>query len=206
MLLAERFALLALNLDGTPARGAGNQEAVKVGVTGALIEELVLAGHLQLERGRVVVTGTRPTHPRLVAALDEVARFDGKKLRSRLSAIRHSGWREVIDGMVDAGIVGRERSPLRPTRHPVTDAVGHAVLLAEVRGAVAGDGPLDPATATLIALAGPCHLLEVIAPERSGRRHAKRRIKEASALVPVADAVRYTIEAATSAAVTTGAT
>jgi hypothetical protein len=201
MLLAERFALLALAPDGTAARGAGNQDAVKVGVMGALVEELVLAGHLRLDGGRVAITGTRPTHPRLVAALDEVARFDGKKLRSHLSAIRHSGWSEVIDGMVAAGIVGRERSTLRPTRHPVADPVGHGVLLAEVRAAVAGDGPLDPATATLIALAGPCQLLEVIAPERSGRRHAKRRVKEAAALVPVADAVRYTIEAASSVAV-----
>ena len=75
-----------------------------------------------------------------------------------------------------------------------------------MRSAAAGDGPLDPVNATLIALAGPCHLLEVIAPERSGRRHAKRRVKEASAQVPVADAVRYTIEASTTAVTASSAT
>ena len=58
---------------------------------------------------------------------------------------------------------------------------------------------MDPATATLLALAGPCQLLEVVSPERSGRRHAKRRIKEASAQVPVAEAVRKEIESRRSA-------
>ena len=36
MLLAEAFALLALDPDGTVARGMSNQPAAAVGVTGAL--------------------------------------------------------------------------------------------------------------------------------------------------------------------------
>lgn len=74
--------------------------------------------------------------------------------------------------MIDRGILGRERSLLSPTRHPVTDVAAHEALLARVRAAATGDGPLDPRTATLLALAGPCQLLEVVAPP--GRKRAPR--------------------------------
>ena len=207
MLLAERFVLLALDGDGTPARGTTNQDAVSVGVTGALVEELVLEGHVVLDRDRIALTGSRPAHPQLATTLDELGRFEGRKLRSRLGALRRSGWPEVVDGMVEAGIVGRQRTGLRPTRHPVADPVAHAVLLSDVRAAAVGDGPLDPVTATLLALAGPCQLLEVVSPLRSGRKHAKARIREATALVPVADAVRREVESrTTSATITASAT
>ena len=201
MLIAEAFVLLALDADGTPARGAANQSASEVGVTGALVTELVQDGHLTLHDGRIGVTGTVPAHPLLAQALENTAKLDGKKLKSRLGSIRHAGWGEVVDWMVDHGTLGRERPPLRPTRHPVIDVAAHAALLAEVRAAATGDGPLDPRDATLLALAGPCQLLEVVAPHRSDRRTAKRRVAEATEQVPAAGAVRYVIEATTAAVI-----
>ena len=50
VLLAEEFVLLALDADGRPARGTSNQPAVAVGVTGALVTELVQDGHVEHRR------------------------------------------------------------------------------------------------------------------------------------------------------------
>lgn len=63
--------------------------------------------------------------------------------------------------------------------------------------------PSGPRTATLLALAGPCQLLEVVAPDRADRRLAKRRIAEASEQVPAARAVKYVIEATQAAVAST---
>ena len=204
MLLAEDFVLLALDANGTPARGNTNQSSVALGVTGALIAELAIDGQVELTDGRIHLTGTTPTHPRLVQALENLAPHEGKKLKSRLASVKHAGWNEVVDGMVEAGTIGREKDGLRPTRHPVTDPAAHAALLAEVRAAAVGDGPLSQHDAVLLALAGPCQLLEVVAPERADRKQAKRRIAAASEQVEAAAAVKYAIEtvaAATTAAV-----
>jgi len=194
LLLAEEFVLLALNVDGTLARGVANQPAVAVGVTGALITELVQAGHLDLADGRVRVTGTRPAHLLLCQALDNLAPHEGKKLKNRLASVKHAGWNEVVDAMVAEGVVGRVKDGVRPTRHPVTDPNTHASLVAELRAVAIGDGPIAPREAGLLALAGPSHLLEVVAPQRPDRATARRRIAEASKQVPAAAAVKHVIE------------
>lgn len=201
MLLAEEFVLLALDPDGTVARGASSQPNAAVGVTGALVTQLVQEGHLALDDGRIRLTGSRPSHPMLAQAVDNLAPHDGKKLKGKLSSVKHAGWKEVVDGMVAAGVLGREKELLRPTRHPVTNPAAHAVLLAEVRDAAAGRRPLDARTASLLALAGPCQMLEVVAPERSDRDVAKRRIAEAAEQVPVAAAVKYVVESMQAAVV-----
>jgi hypothetical protein len=209
MLLAEQFVLLALDPDGRVARGTSNQPAAAIGVTGALVTELVLDGHVDLADGRIHPAETRPEHPLLAQALDNLRPHAGKKLTSRLGSIKHAGWSEVVDGMIAAGVLGRQKEPLRPTRHPVADRAAHAALLQRVRAAATGDGPLEPDTATLLALAGPCRLLEVVAPERADRRQAKRRIDSAAQQVPAAPAVKAAIEAvqaATLAAVTAATT
>jgi hypothetical protein len=201
MLLAEEFVLLALHPDGTLARGVSSQAAVGAGVTGALVTELAQEGHVDLSDGVIRVTGTRPSAPLLAVTLDELARCDGKKLKSRLASIRCSGWAEVVDGMVERGVLGRERHGVHPTRHPVTDATLHAQLLERIRAAAAGDGPIDPRTATLLALAGPAQLLEVVAPDRSGRSRAKARIAEAAQQVPAAAAVKHVVDSMNAAVI-----
>src|SRR5436190_930442 len=82
--------------DGTPARGASNQQATQVGVTGALISELALQGHVDLADGRVRLTGTRPEQPLLAQVLDNLAPHEGKKLKRRLGSVKHAGWTEVV--------------------------------------------------------------------------------------------------------------
>jgi hypothetical protein len=196
MLLAESFVLLALDPDGTPAQGHGNQEAVRVGVTGALITELCQQGHLRLDDGRLHVTGTTPEHPLLRQVLENVAPHDGKSLKSRLGRVKHSGWREVVDMMIADGKLGREAAPLRATRHPVRCLEEHEMVLRRVRAAASSNEPMDDRTAVLLALALPCHLVPVVAPDRPGRTFATKRMEEAVDRVPAAAAVKYVVEAA----------
>ena len=94
MLLAESFVLLALDADGTVARGTSNQPSAAVGVTGALIIELVRDGHVDLADGRIHLTGTVPTHPQLALTLENLRPHEGRKLKNRLSAVKHSGGRK----------------------------------------------------------------------------------------------------------------
>ena len=71
--------------------------------------------------------------------------------------------------MARTGMLGREKQPLRPTRHPIIDTAAHALLLDRIRAAATGEGPLDGRTAALLALAGPRQMLEVVAPARADR-------------------------------------
>ena len=194
MLLAEAFVLLALDPDGSPARGASNQPAAAIGVTAALVTELVQQGHIDLTDGRIHVTGSRPEHPVLIRALDNLAPHEGRKLKARLGSVRHAGWKEVVDAMVEQGVLGRVRRRMRATRHPVLDGAVQAAVLTEVRAAAAFEQLAGSRTAALLALAGPSQLLEVVAPERAGRAHARQRIAQAAEQVPAAAAVKYVID------------
>jgi Golgi phosphoprotein 3 GPP34 len=201
MLLAEEFVLLALTSAGVPARGYINHADTAVGVTGALLTELSQGGHLDLIGGRIHLTGTRPSHPLLLQVLDNVSPHEGRELKRRLSNIKHSGWSEVVDLMIEQGKLGREQHPLQPTRHPVLCFAKQTEILDRVRAAASSVGSMDDRTAALLALAGPCQLLEVVAPDRADRKLAKKRIKEAAERVPAADAVKYLIDATANAGV-----
>ena len=117
--------------------------------------------------------------------------------------MKHAGWNEVVDGMIAGGALGRDTTRLRPARHPIADHGPHAQLLARLRQAATTDVDLDDRTAVLLALSGPCQLLEVVAPERRDRSGAKRRISKAADRVPAAGVVRYVIDSVNAAVIVT---
>jgi ParB-like chromosome segregation protein Spo0J len=93
----------------------------------------------------------------------------------------------------------------RPEQHPVLPPAARDEPLQRVHLAATGDNGLEARTAVLLALAGPARLLEVVAPERADRRHARQRIKLATELTPVAPVVKKVIaemQAAAAASVT----
>jgi hypothetical protein len=92
---------------------------------------------------------------------------------------------------------------LRPTRHPVTDTATHQAVLAQVRAAAAGLGPVSPDVAVVLALAGPCRLLERVAPDRGTRRQAQKRIVRATADTPFAPGVAQIVDELIAATATT---
>ena len=77
---------------------------------------------------------------------------------------------------------------------PVIDAAARQAVLDQVRAAPTGAGPVRPDVAVVLALAGPCRLLERVAPDRSTRREAKRRIARASAEAPFAPGVATIVD------------
>ena len=76
---------------------------------------------------------------------------------------------------MDTGVLGRNRpSVFRPTRHPFIGTAARRAVLDQVRAVATGAGPVRPDVAVVLALAGPCRLLERVAPDRRIRGRAKR--------------------------------
>ncbi len=205
MLLAEDLLLLALDPDrGTPVNSS--RQPLGVALCGALVAELGLAGLVTEDGRRLAPIGARPAHPLLAdvhAALGTVrGRRAADQLR-RLDGAVGGVWSRVVDGLVDTGVLGRRRDRVlvvRITHHPVLRGEVRDEVVKRVQAAAVGDGPLDPRTGTVLALSGPSRLLEVVAPQRADRRHAKARIAAATEQTPVAPIVRKVIQEAQQAA------
>jgi hypothetical protein len=159
---------------------------VQVGLNGALLAELAINGQLTIADDRTIWAGeTRPDDELLSDVYDAVrVHLQGRKAKRVISGLsRHIGgsWNRVVDRLVDDGVLGRVRlSALRPTRHPVLDTATHQAVLNQVRAAAAGEGLVRPDVAVVLALAGPCRLLERVAPDRSMRDTARRQIAKAT--------------------------
>ena len=151
----------------------------------------------------------RPAAPILDAAR-EVLEGSGPKLKAVLSAMsrgleRRVGlgtWDAVVRGLVESGVVSPAEGTLRPS-HRVLDTAAQDAIVVRLRHAAASDEPLDARTALLLSMTGPAQLLELVAPERAGRKHARRRIDhalDASALSHVGESVRKVLAEAAAAA------
>lgn len=196
MLLAEELALIALDPD-SGRHTVGTRDNLNACLAGLLLAEL----HLD----------DRPRSDLLTAA-EEVVAEAGAKPKAVLSAMsrgldRRLGmgtWDAVVAGLVKARVVEPTSGTLRP-RNRVTDRDARDVVVARLRAAAASDDPLDVRTAVLLAVTGPAQLLELVAPDRSGRKHARQRIDHAlddTSLEPIAESVRNVLAEATAAVVT----
>jgi hypothetical protein len=208
MLITEELVLLALD----PEKGnLVNSSAtnLKVGVVGAAVAQLALDGRVEMQGKRFVATGAAPEDPVLRDVHRALADRKGRRAKDQLRRLDKAAggvWRRTLDGLVAQGAVEarRELVLLFPvTRYPVRDVSAQRRLVDALRDAARTDGELDPRIAALLSLCGPCRLLEVVAPERSERRHAKRRIAEATDRTPVAPVVKAVIQE-TQAAVAAG--
>ncbi|HST46341.1 GOLPH3/VPS74 family protein [Jatrophihabitans sp.] len=213
MLIAEELLLLGLD----PARGTplASRQYLVVCLSGALVGELALAGAVELAGGRFVATGPAPDDPLLARVHALLAQHTLRRAPGQLRRLDRAlggAWSHLVDGLVERGVLGRRRDRMllwSVTRHPVLRPDARDEPVRRVRLAAAGDGYLEPRTAVLLALAGPARLLEVVAPERAARRHARQRIKAASELTPVAPVVKKVIaemQAATGGAATVAVT
>jgi hypothetical protein len=213
MLLAEDLLLLALDPDaGTPVNSS--REPLRVALCGALIAELGLLGLVVEDGRRLAPVGSKPDHPLLAEAHALLGTLRGRRAVDQLRRMdRAFGgvWSRVVDGLVETGVLGRRRDRVLVvwvTHHPVLRPEVRDEVVHRMREAATGDGPLDPRTAAVLALAGPSRLLEVVAPRRADRRHARERIRHAAEQTPVAETVRKVIQeaqAAVAASTTTAA-
>jgi hypothetical protein len=210
VLIAEMLLLVAVNDRGHVP--FGSDSFVDIGLTGALLAELAIDGRLTIaEDGTVRAGDTRPGDVLLADAYDAVREhLEGRKARRVIGGLsRHIGGsrKRVLDRLVEGGVLGRDRrSAFRPTRHPVLDAAARQVVLDQVRAAATGDGPVRPDVAVVLALTGPCRLLERVVPERGARGEAKRRIARATAETPFAPTVAKVVDELIAAVAVTATT
>lgn len=210
MRLAEDLALVAIN----PASGRhamGQRSALNACLAGLLLADLVLDDVIQPadRANRMVVTGRTEPRTKVLAAATAVLIEKGPKIRAVLSHmdrglthhIRLGTWDATMAGLVEEGVVAASGGGLRP-HHDVVGLHVRDSVIAALRVAAVGDMELDLRTAALLSMVGPAHLLEVVAPARANRRHARDRIDhalDATVLQPVGGMVRRLIAAADAA-------
>jgi hypothetical protein len=198
VLIAEMLLLTALNDKGHVPVGSG--ALIQVGLTGALLAELAIDGRLAVaEDGTVRAGDTRPGDELLGDVYDAVREhLQGTNTRQVIGGLSHhigGSWDRVVDRLINAGVLGRDRpSLLRPTRHPVLDTAARQAVLDQIRAAAAGEGPVSPQVAVVLALVGPCRLLERVAPDPGTRGDAKRRIDCVTAETPFAPGVAKIVD------------
>jgi Golgi phosphoprotein 3 (GPP34) len=217
MNLAEELALAAI--DPSSGRHAlGMRSNLNACLAGLLVTELLLDGVVDVgdKADRVVVTGTAKPTTKVLAAATAVVIERGPKIKAILSHMDRGlsnrlglgTWDAIVAGLVDAGVLAESRGGVRPHNDVLQPFVRDATVAA-LSVAANGDSALDPRIAALLSMTGPAHLLEVVAPNRSSRRHARDRIDHAldgTSLESVGKAVRSLISDAAAAAATVTAT
>jgi hypothetical protein len=211
MNLAEELALVAI--DPSSGRHAlGVRSELNACLAGLLVADLLLDGVVEIvgdNADRIAVTGKAEPKSKLLAAATAVVIERGPKIKSILShmdrGLAHrlgmGTWDAIVSGLADAGVLGPRRG-IRSHNDVLQPFVRDATVAA-LRVAAASDSALDPRVAALLSMSGPAHLLEVVAPERSARRHTRDRIDsalDATPLEPVGKIVRRLISDAASSA------
>jgi hypothetical protein len=217
MNLAEELALVAI--DPSSGRHAlGMRSNLNACLAGLLVAELLLDGVVDIgdKADRVAVTGTAAPTAKVLAAATAVVIERGPKIKAILSHMDRGlsnrlglgTWDAIMSGLVEAGVLGETRGGVRPHNDVLQPFVRDASVAA-LCVAAAGDSALDPRIAALLSMTGPAYLLEVVAPNRSSRRHARDRIDHAldgTSLESLGKAVRSLISDAAAAAATVATT
>ena len=182
LLLAEELAFVAIRpRTGRPPIGV--RYALNACLAGLLMAELELADC--------------PPDSATLAAAARVVAEKGPKLTAILSHMDRGLSRDTGRGTWDLVTSGL---------HDL-DASRRDQIQDRLRTVAADDSVLDPRTALLLAFIGPARQLEVVAPGRRGRRHARQRIDGAlagSPFEPLRVAVRRVIAEQESVTVVSG--
>jgi hypothetical protein len=211
MNLAEELALVAID----PSSGhhaLGLRSELNACLAGLLVAELLLDGVVEIgaKDDRLVVTGKAEPKTKILAAATAVVIDRGPKIKSILShmdrglsrLLRLGTWDAIVSSLVDQDVLAATRRGVR-SRNDVLQPFVRDATVAALRVAADGESPLELRTAVLLSMVGPAHLLEVVAPDRSTRRHARDRIDTAldgTPLESIGKVVRRLISDAASAA------
>ncbi|GII23374.1 GOLPH3/VPS74 family protein [Planosporangium mesophilum] len=177
--LADELLLLAYDDAGSAVI---DTSSLDLGLAGALLVELALAGRVGVVDKRVVVTDPLPTgEPIADAALATIA-ADAKRRKPEDWVNRLDGGlrQQLLGRLVDAGVLRRDEDKVLwvfpRTRYPSTTG-GEPAVEADARhrveAALAGTGPVDARTAALCALIKAVGL-ERAFPDRPAKEVRKR--------------------------------
>ncbi|MEP7112822.1 MAG: GPP34 family phosphoprotein [Ilumatobacteraceae bacterium] len=211
MRLAEDLALVAIDPE-SGRHALGRRSALNACLAGLLLAELLLDDVVQpgKKATQMVVTGRSEPKSTALAAATVVLIEKGPKIKAVLShmdrglssQLGQGTWDTTMSSLVDAGVLAASSGGLRP-HHDVLGQHVRDSVVAALRVAAGGDQELDLRSAALLSMVGPAHLLEVVAPTRATRRHARNRIDHAldgTVLQTVGEIVRRLIADAESAA------
>ncbi|MEY2583406.1 MAG: hypothetical protein QOE09_3255 [Ilumatobacteraceae bacterium] len=192
MNLAEELALVAID-PSSGHHGLGLRSELNASLAGLLVAELLLDGVVAGgdKPDRLVVTGNVEPKTKILAAATAVVIERGPKIKAVLShmdrGLAHllgmGTWDAVVSGLVAAGVLAATRGVR--SRNDVLQPFVRDASVAALRVAAAGDSALEPRVGALLSMSGPAHLLEVVAPDRSARRHARDRIDHALDATPL---------------------
>lgn len=209
MLIVEALHLLLTKDDeGTPETYSYRD----LGASAALITDLMVAERVTLteeKRPRVQVISTQPTgNPVLDAALPVLAERDGKRLDSLVVWKKLDPRDEVVDSLVQQGILELgERTmlglgaPKTPERNPEPEQM----LRQRLAAVLAGQAGPDIGDTTVLAILQAMNVAHKILQEESGGLRAgqlKKRIKEVVETSPAGTAVEKAVQAMTIAIMT----
>jgi Golgi phosphoprotein 3 (GPP34) len=161
-LLADELFLAAHRDDGKPRL---SQQAMRIGLAGALLGEVVLAGNARIDtrRREIAVVKTDPPASALThAVLDQLVGAPETAIRDWLNALGqndasgNNAYSRVADRLISAGVVRAANSAglwHRSTVYPPNDA--NEDISAQVRlfGRLSKKKPLDPDDVLLVGLA-----------------------------------------------------
>lgn len=182
LLLSEQLLLIALTGPGRPA--TAGQPAIRVGVAGGVVMELLLRGLVTHERGLVAVapaTG-RTGDGAIDRAVDQIrASKLPRELKYWIRALATPALTAtLLNRMAADSVIRSERVRVlwlfRATRYREVNSRVRAELVAGLERAIFGGTDLDPRTRALVTLVAACRLLDQVVPRerlRDGRRLAK---------------------------------
>lgn len=204
---AEIFLLLT-NDEGGPASW-GTQSAWAL--SAAAIADLLIEERLVLEDQKDpkvrVRDSTKTGRPALDKVLNRVGEKDGAKLSSLVQDRKLNPEAEVIDGLVDSGVVGVVPSRmlgLIAERRPTLDPQPEREIRDRLRNILAGGRPSATDATLLAILQGLGVAKKVLGEESTGMsaKDVKRRIEDASKEVAVGAAVKRAIDGLNAAIIT----
>jgi hypothetical protein len=176
--LAEQLTLVAV--DDESGKVATSQ--LDLGLAGALLVQLALAGRLDVVDGRVTVLDPEPVgEPLLDEALARIGTDKPRKADHWVSTLQKNLRHRVLDELVAREILLREESTVfgifPRTRYPERDAGPEAAIRARLDAAVLHGMQPDESTAALVGLVQAAQLRGAAFPG-ADRKPTEKRMTE----------------------------
>ena len=205
VILAEELLLLAYN-DDTGRNQAG---FLDLGLAGAVLLDLTLAGRLDLDGKTVVVVDPRPVGHRLLdEAVQRIAADKPRRPKAWIDRMQRGLPRQVLDGLVAAGVLTHDTDRVLGfipfNRYRPVDATVEVAVRQRLDRAVAMGAVEDARTAALAGLVYALGMEKHAVPGRPRRevRRGLKAIAEGSWAAEATAAAVAATQAAVMAAVT----
>lgn len=197
--LPEDLLLLALD-DQSGTVPLEQSMSLDYGLAGAVLLELLLAGKVSQQGGKLISAGAKPTGDEVLdTAMQKIgAAKRPRDLKHWVSTLSGNHLRDhIVARLVAQGIVRREEHKILwvfpSQRYPTADPLPERALRDQLRAAVLDDDAPTPRLAALIALADACKLTDTLF-SKAERKTVAPRLKAIAQGQDMGKAVRGATE------------